>query len=429
MSRNNAAQNGEKTPMWKWLLPVLLVFAFIAATVIAAAPRDRDDDGLPDRWERSHGLSAAKPSARRDPDHDRLINRRELRLRTHPRRPDSDRDNLRDGAEVRRFHTNPRKRDTDADGFRDRCELRKGTNPRKDKSRPKRRCSDRQRQGPPGPAPSPPPRGGFPNRATTGVPAGWTPARTVTTDLTVTTPGAVLEDIRLTNGANILVRAPNVTIRRAELQGGFITNQDSTCQGGLVVEDVTFEPEPGRPYGADSAPVIGEGGFTARRVEVWKRVEGFRLSDCGPTVIEDSFVYIEGDVYPGCPLDWHSDGAQAFHARGGTFRNNTFVFGNPCGTSPYYMGYGAKDASAPSINTGRYNVDRLLVAGGGYVFRQQVPGSVTGLRIVNKSWVYGPIDNRCSVLSPWDAKIVDIDSNYQVTRVVRDQPCNTEVVS
>jgi hypothetical protein len=127
--------------MLKWLLLPILVFPCVAATVSGAAPRDRDRDRLPDRWERNHHLSATIPSAKRDPDGDRLRNRRELRLRTHPRRADTDRDRLRDGAEVLRFRTNPRKRDTDGDGFSDRCELRKGTNPRKRRSRPKRRCS------------------------------------------------------------------------------------------------------------------------------------------------------------------------------------------------------------------------------------------------------------------------------------------------
>ena len=96
--------------------------------------------------------SATTPSAKRDPDGDRLSNRRELRLRTHPRRADTDGDRLRDGAEVRRFHTNPRKRDTDRDGFSDRCELRKGTNPRKRRSRPKRPCSKSPQTPPRDPA-------------------------------------------------------------------------------------------------------------------------------------------------------------------------------------------------------------------------------------------------------------------------------------
>jgi hypothetical protein len=127
--------------MLRWLVLPMAVCAYLAATVSTAAPRDRDHDRLPDRWERNHQLSPRKASGQGDPDSDRLRNRREFRLRTHPRRADTDRDGLRDGAEVRRFRTNPRKRDTDGDGFRDRCELRKGTNPRKRRSRPKRPCS------------------------------------------------------------------------------------------------------------------------------------------------------------------------------------------------------------------------------------------------------------------------------------------------
>jgi hypothetical protein len=438
--------------MSKWLVLPMVALTHIAPTAGAAADRDRDHDRLPDRWERKHHLSTAMASAKRDPDGDRLNNRRELRLRTHPRRADTDGDRLRDGAEVRRFRTNPRKRDTDGDGlsdwreirrlrtnprkrdtdgdgFSDRVELRRGTNPRDPRSHPRRGAPTSPQESPPNQ--SPPTPGGFPSPASTGVPAGWTPAETRASSLEVTQPGAVVQDIRLTNGADILVRAPNVTIRRVDLQGGTITNQygsaPANCGTGLLIEDTTFEPEAGQPYTSDPGGVIGEGGYTARRVEIWKRGEGFRASDCGPITIEDSFAYIEGDVWPGCPLGLHSDGVQAYYARGSTMRNNTLIFGNHCGTSPYFMGYGGKDPSVPTINTGTYNVDRLLVSGGGYVFRQQVPGSVTGLRIV-KNWVYGPIDNRCSVLSPWEAKIVNIDSNYQVTEVVRDQPCDTEIV-
>ena len=47
------------------------------------------------------------------------------------------------------------------------------------------------------------------------------------------------------------------------------------------------------------------------------------------------------------------------------------------------------------------------------------------LRIVNDSWVYGPIDVKCSVMSPWDAERVTVDSSYAVTGVVAAQPCNT----
>jgi Bacterial TSP3 repeat len=119
--------------MSKWLVVLPIVaLGYIAPTTGAAAPRDRDHDRLPDRWERRHDLSPTKPNGKRDPDGDHLRNRREFRIRTHPKRADTDRDRLRDGAEVRRFHTNPRKRDTDGDGLSDWREIRRlHTNPRK----------------------------------------------------------------------------------------------------------------------------------------------------------------------------------------------------------------------------------------------------------------------------------------------------------
>ncbi len=133
----------------KRLIGVVLLLVCLAAPVAAwPASRDRDDDGLPDRWERRYHLSTTKASAKRDPDRDGLTNRREYRLRTNPRRADSDRDTLRDGAEVKRYRTNPRRADTDRDGSRDGDEVRAGTNPRDPASHPGPSAA------PPGPAPT-----------------------------------------------------------------------------------------------------------------------------------------------------------------------------------------------------------------------------------------------------------------------------------
>jgi hypothetical protein len=276
------------------------------------------------------------------------------------------------------------------------------------------------------PAPSqganstPPPPGGFPNPASTGVPAGWTPAQTRSTDLTVTTPGAVVQDTLFTNGAKIVVMADNVTIRRVDMQGGYITNQygaaPANCGHNMLVEDTTFEQIPGQ-FAPSDFPVIGEGSYTARRIEVEGRGEGPRLSNCGPVTLEDSFIKIHGadQGTPQCE-QVHSDGVQGYDGVGATARNNTIIFETYCGTSPWFV--------ANNGNTGVYNVDRLLVSGAGFTFRQNLPGSVTGLRIVNNSWVYGPLDQmNCSVISPWEAKLVTIDSNYQVTGTVRNLPC------
>jgi hypothetical protein len=346
---------------------------------------DRDRDGLPDRWEMRYDLPTSKKSAQGDPDRDGLRNLREYRVRT-----------------------NPRRRDTDTDGYGDRAELRAGTNPRDRASRPGAVRTGYQ----------------FPNPETTGVPAGWTPRRTRATDLTVTRAGAVVHDIRFTRGASIVVRANHVTIRRVELQGGTITNQygsaPANCGHNMLVEDATFEQIPGR-FKPSDFPVIGEGSYTARRIEVDGRGEGPRLSDCGPVTLEDSFIKIHG-ADPGTPEceAVHSDGIQAVAGVGGTARNNTIIMQTYCGTSPWFV------AANHDGNTGRYDIDRLLVGGGGFSFRQGRPGKITGLRVIDDSWVYGPLDDMlCGALSPWDAKLVRTDSRYRITRVVRSLRCDT----
>jgi hypothetical protein len=272
------------------------------------------------------------------------------------------------------------------------------------------------------PAPTTPPApGGFPNPASAGVPSGWTPTQTLSSDMTIRTPGAVVEDIRFTNGASISVFADNVTIRRVEMLGGVITNQygdaPANCGHDMVIENVTFKQQPGQFVSSDG-PVIGEGSYTARSIEVDGRGEGPRLSDCGPVTLENSFIKIHGadEGTPACD-QVHSDGIQAVYGVGATARNNTIIFETPCGTAPWFV-------VDPAVNTGTYTVDRLLVSGGGYTFRHEVAGSVTGLRIVDRAWVYGPVDGLdCSKLSGWEAKLVTIDANYQVTQVVGDQPC------
>src|SRR4051794_354631 len=111
-------------------VPFVVLLACLAAPGGAqAAPRDRDHDGLPDKWERQHHLSTTRPSAKGDPDHDRLSNLREYRLGTNPRKSDSDGDGLSDRAEVLKYQTNPMKADSDRDGVGDAAEVKAGSNP------------------------------------------------------------------------------------------------------------------------------------------------------------------------------------------------------------------------------------------------------------------------------------------------------------
>jgi hypothetical protein len=261
---------------------------------------------------------------------------------------------------------------------------------------------------------------GFPTPTSVGVPAGWQPKKTLAGDLVVKKEGAVVQDILLTGG-NLVIDAPNVTVKRVKLQGGRIVNvPDAACRNGLLVEDSTFEPPPGqtRSRMSDSEGVAGVGGYTARRVKVWNRAEGLRdggrSSGCGPVRIEDSFVRIASPR--GCG-DWHGDGIQGFDGPPLTVRNVTIeLVEDLCGgTAPFFV----PDRQGNTT----VRVNRLLVMGGGATFRLGVPGSVRHLSIVDRTWSYVPVDVRCDLLSAWDARLVRITRQFRVARSVRAQRC------
>lgn len=114
----------------------LLLFGVVLAALLAvpgaamAKSRDRDHDGLPDKWEHKFHLSTHRNSAKGDPDHDGLNNLGEFRAGTNPRKADTDGDGINDAnddqdndgvSNVDEQHegTNPRDADTDNDGVKD----------------------------------------------------------------------------------------------------------------------------------------------------------------------------------------------------------------------------------------------------------------------------------------------------------------------
>jgi hypothetical protein len=83
-----------------FLLTAIGVLAMLAIPSIAAAKqRDRNHDGIPDRWEKRNHLSTKVNQARRDQDRDHLRNRAEFLAGTNPHNADSDGDGIPDGEE------------------------------------------------------------------------------------------------------------------------------------------------------------------------------------------------------------------------------------------------------------------------------------------------------------------------------------------
>lgn len=247
------------------------------------------------------------------------------------------------------------------------------------------------------------PAGSFPTQGSVGTPNGWTPTQTISGNYTVSQSGAVVRGLRI-NG-NLLINAPNVLVDEVEVNG-----QINSCQTGVVIEDSTVRAS----VGGEAA--ISYGGYTIRRVEVAgpNVHEGIRAGGCGPVVIEDSWVHV---VPPSPCGDWHGDGFQGYQGRAVTIRNSFLWLeeSSTCGgTAAFFYPRNQGNTSA--------NIDGLIVRGGGFVFRDGMPGSIRNLHIVNGSWFYGPVDVYCPAVTSWQAFVSNLDANGQPV-VVRTQAC------
>lgn len=111
----------------KLLITAVVALAMLAVPGAAMARhhhkvRDRNHDGIPDKWEKRFHLSLKVNQAKRDPDHDGLNNRQEFQDRTNPRKADTDGDGLNDGQEME-VGDNPNNPDTNNDGVDDGDEI------------------------------------------------------------------------------------------------------------------------------------------------------------------------------------------------------------------------------------------------------------------------------------------------------------------
>jgi hypothetical protein len=379
--------------MSKWLALSLIVLPYLAPTTSGATARDHDHDGLPDRWERRHHLSTSKPSAKRDPDRDGLRNRREYRLRTNPRKRDTDRDGLRDRAEVLRYHTNPRKKDTDGDGLRDRAEvLRYHTNPRKkdtdgdgfgDGAEVRAGTNPRDRDSHPTPSPAPAPApgpSGPPDASTTGVPPGTT--LTPSGPLTITTAGSVID--RREISGQVVVNAPNVTIRNSRIRSNAMWAVDNNSTG-LLIEDseIINQPTSGEPNCHNG---IGNSNLTVRRTEITGCENAMNIDNPGNVTLVDSYIHDLDTTGPS--YVWgnepHTDGIQIGEAASNLVIRHNRIDPSPGGgvTSGIIMYTGS---GTPDSNTW---IEDNYIDGRGASYAIYAPRSQTHDVYINRNRMY-----------------------------------------
>jgi hypothetical protein len=229
---------------------------------------------------------------------------------------------------------------------------------------------------------------GFPDATNTGVPAG-TALTVVNGDLTVSTPGAVVDakDIR----GCVLIKAPNVTIRRSKITCtgdygiGSFTEQYSG--GGLVIEDSEIT------CAGSSATAIGYYGLTARRLDITNCENGFDVDT--NMSIYDSYIHDLRDTDVG-----HTDGIQLAVGVHIVIQHNTIY--NPGGTSAII--------SHPTSNSDVLIANNLL-AGGAYTLYCPRDSSVA-FRVVDNRFGR-QYSARSGAYGPWDScqKVAELHGN------------------
>jgi hypothetical protein len=213
----------------------------------------------------------------------------------------------------------------------------------------------------------------------------------------------VIDGMRITGGVDI--RANDVVIKNSEIHGN-VVNDSTGTRYHFTIQDSTVAPPSGCSGWGNGA--IGVSNYIARRVRIGGFPDGFRIAGSN-VLIEDSFVTL-------CSAnpDDHSDGIQAYGAAGGTnivIRHNTIdqrPVTNGAATAPIFV---PNDGDRQGNQNVTVSIVDNLLAGGGYSLRVfgDLPFSapaVTGNKVVDGTWAYGPVDVTCSSIGTWGGNAV-----------------------
>ena len=195
----------------------------------------------------------------------------------------------------------------------------------------------------PTPTPTPTPTSGgsgcalpaFPDASCTGVPAGT--SLTPSGGLTISTAGAVIDGREITG--QVVVNAPNVTIRRSRIRANSMWVIDNRSTG-LVVEDSEIFNRP--VSGQNNCHnAIGDANFTVRRSEISGCENAANIGGDNVTFV-DNFVHDLDTTGPSYVwgMDPHTDGLQMSPGADNIVVRHNTIDPSPGGgvTSPIIMG-------------------------------------------------------------------------------------------
>jgi hypothetical protein len=279
----------------------------------------------------------------------------------------------------------------------------------------------------PTPSPTPPPTSTtncplprYPVASCTGVPAGTT-LTPYAGSLVITAPGTVI-DGKLVNGG-LDIRANNVVIKNSQINGPVI-NDNTATRYSFTIQD-SWVRGAASGCGSFGNGAIGVANYTATRVRVTGFPDAFRVAGSNIT-IQDSYATL-------CSAnpDDHSDGIQAYGAAGGKnifIRHNTLDqrgVTNGAATAPLFLPSEDRQGNAGAT----ISVTDNLLAGGGFTLRAyglDFP-AVTGNKIVDNTWGYGPLDVTCNTIGSWSGNAVvnfDWNTGQIVSQVRALNDCN-----
>lgn len=213
---------------------------------------------------------------------------------------------------------------------------------------------------------------GWPNETNTGVRAGSSLARS--NSITVTTDGAVIENLDITGSITVL--ADNVTIRNVRITSNdyYPIRYFDNDNVGLLVEDSEIIGLSGNVTSA-----IAFQHYTARRLNVHGMADGFKAD--ADVLIEDCWIH---DLSNG--VDEHNDGVQSTGGKGVTIRHSNISGASNAAVQTGDLGGATEDLS----------IEDSLLSGGGYTLNIRGTGVTRpkNTRVINNRFrrdaVYGP---------------------------------------